>query len=226
MVEWFVWRCFQFYFYHLILWFLSDELWKLKTHFRCFQFLKLSFYGIFIIKHTYMGPTVSAKSHQPTFWYYLQRLSSSIGTKSLLHLHTTIFFSFSFFGKLYHHLHTTIDRSSDPPSFFSFSFFFLVNYTTISIPPPIGAQTHHLLHPSWLHHWHYHLSLRPINLQNQETNFSIQTISKISDPLLCFSLSFSFKFFINGIARRLCHSSIRLCHSSMVSLVGLFRRKT
>ena len=30
-------------FYHSILWFLSDELWKLKTHFRCFQFLKLSF---------------------------------------------------------------------------------------------------------------------------------------------------------------------------------------
>ena len=144
---------------------------------------------------------------------------------------------------LYHHLHTTADRSLDPPSPYhhrsklrpKYLFFFLINYTTIFIPPPIEAQTHHLLHPSWLHHWHYHLSLRPINLQNQETNFSIQTIptnfsiqtiSKISDPLLCFSLSFSFKIFINGVTSRLCHSSIRLCRSSMVSLVGLFRRKT
>ena len=28
----------SFCFHHSILWFLSDELWKLKTHFSCFQF--------------------------------------------------------------------------------------------------------------------------------------------------------------------------------------------
>ena len=95
-----------------------------------FKLSKLSFHGILIIKHTYIGPTVWATSHQRTFWYYLQWLSPSMGTKSLLHLHTTIFFS----GKLFYHLHTTTDRSLDPPS----SPYF----------------------------------------QNQETNFSIQTISK------------------------------------------------
>ena len=48
-----------------------------------------------------------------------------MGTRSLLHLHNTIFFFFFFFfsfffflGKLYHYLHTTTDRSSDPPSSF------------------------------------------------------------------------------------------------------------
>ena len=29
---------FSFYFHYSILWFLSDELWKLITHFNCFQF--------------------------------------------------------------------------------------------------------------------------------------------------------------------------------------------
>ena len=118
---------FSFCFHHSIFWFFSDELWKLKTHFRCFQFPKLSFHGIFVIKHTCMGPIVSAKSHQHTFWYYLQWLSSSMGTRSLLHLYTTIFFFFFFFfffsffffwGKLYHYLHTTTNRSLDPPSSF------------------------------------------------------------------------------------------------------------
>ena len=117
---------FSFCFHHSIFWFFSDELWKLKTHFRCFQFPKLSFHGIFVIKHTCMRPIVSAKSHQHTFWYYLQWLSSSMGTRSLLHLYTTIFFFFFFFffsfyffwGKLYHYLHTTTDRSLDPPSSF------------------------------------------------------------------------------------------------------------
>ena len=32
---------FSFCFYHSILWFLSNELWKLKTHFRCFQVIKI-----------------------------------------------------------------------------------------------------------------------------------------------------------------------------------------
>ena len=32
---------------------LSDELWKLKTHFRCFQFQSSIFNGIFVIKLTY-----------------------------------------------------------------------------------------------------------------------------------------------------------------------------
>ena len=48
-----------------------------------------------------------------------------MGTRSLFHLHTTIFFFFFFFfsfffflGKLYHYLHTTTDRSLDPPSSF------------------------------------------------------------------------------------------------------------
>lgn len=30
----------KFFFHHSILWFLSDELWKLKTHFRCFQVME------------------------------------------------------------------------------------------------------------------------------------------------------------------------------------------
>ena len=34
---------FSFCFYHSILWFLSNKLWKLKTYFRCFWFPKLSF---------------------------------------------------------------------------------------------------------------------------------------------------------------------------------------
>ena len=34
---------FSFYFHHSILWFLSDELWKLKTHFKCFQVIKTEF---------------------------------------------------------------------------------------------------------------------------------------------------------------------------------------
>ena len=34
---------FGFCFHHSILLFLSDELWKFKIHFRCFQFSKLSF---------------------------------------------------------------------------------------------------------------------------------------------------------------------------------------
>ena len=34
---------FSFCFYHSIFWFLSDELWKLKTHFRCFQVIKTGF---------------------------------------------------------------------------------------------------------------------------------------------------------------------------------------
>ena len=109
-------------------WVMSYENWKHILG--VFKLSKLSFHGILIIKHTYIGPTVWATSHQRTFWYYLQWLSPSMGTKSLLHLHTTIFFS----GKLYYHLHTTTDRSLDPPS----SPYF----------------------------------------QNQETNFSIQTISK------------------------------------------------
>ena len=99
---------------------------------------------------------------------------------------------FFFFDKLYHHLHTTTDRSSDSPSSPSF--------LTPPLAPSSQSQTH--------------------NLQNQETNFSIQTIpikfsiqtiSKISDPLLCFSLSFSIRFFINGIAH----------HSSALSFVDL-----
>ena len=31
---------FKFCFHHSIFWFLSDELWKLKTHFRCFQVIE------------------------------------------------------------------------------------------------------------------------------------------------------------------------------------------
>ena len=31
---------FKFCFYHSIFWFLSDKLWKLKTHFKCFQVIK------------------------------------------------------------------------------------------------------------------------------------------------------------------------------------------
>ena len=88
-----------------------------------------------------MGPTVKATSHQHTFWYYLQWLSPSMGTRSLLHLHTTIFFFFSLFlGKLYHLLHTTTDRSLDPPSSPSFQNQ-EKNFSIQTIPTNFSIQT-------------------------------------------------------------------------------------
>ena len=119
---------------------------------------------------------------------------NKITPPSLYH-HLLLFF----FGKLYHHLHTTTDQRSDPPSF---SFFFWVNYTTTFIPPLIGAQTYHLLHPSWLHCWHHHLSLDPL-------------ISKINKQTFQFKQS----------PKSLTHYSVFLSlsvsdFSSMASLVG------
>ena len=47
---------FSFCFYHSILWFLSDKLWKLKTHFKCFQVMKQSYDDIFVNTHTLRDP--------------------------------------------------------------------------------------------------------------------------------------------------------------------------
>ena len=44
-VPWLFGFVFSFCFHHSILWFLSDELWKLKTHFRCFQVIKTELLG-------------------------------------------------------------------------------------------------------------------------------------------------------------------------------------
>ena len=45
-------------FHHSIIWFLSNELWKLKTLFKCFQFHNFVFNCISIIKTTYWVPLV------------------------------------------------------------------------------------------------------------------------------------------------------------------------
>ena len=55
-----------------------------------FKLSKLSFHGILVNKHTWVGPTIRAKSHQRIF----QRLSSMAlftlhTTRSQLHIHTT-----------------------------------------------------------------------------------------------------------------------------------------
>ena len=56
-------------FHNSILWFLSDELWKLKTHFRFFQFPNSVFNGIFIIKRTY--PTTMFDKRIYLFIFFL-----------------------------------------------------------------------------------------------------------------------------------------------------------
>ena len=64
---------FSFYFHHSILWFLSDELWKLKTHFRCFQVMKTELWWYFC-KYTHIeGPTVRpfALSNIVVFFFFL-----------------------------------------------------------------------------------------------------------------------------------------------------------
>ena len=49
---------FKFCFHHSILWFLSDKLWNLKTHFRCFKVIKTKLWWHFC-KYTHIeGPTV------------------------------------------------------------------------------------------------------------------------------------------------------------------------
>ena len=72
---------FKFCFHHLILWFLSNELWKLKTLFRCFQVMKTELWWQ-SCKYTHIeGPT------NCNFW-----------------LHSSLFFSFFnfFFSVLLH----------------------------------------------------------------------------------------------------------------------------
>ena len=44
---------FNFRFYHSIFWFLSDELWKIKTYFKCFQVMDTELWWHFG-KHTYL----------------------------------------------------------------------------------------------------------------------------------------------------------------------------
>ena len=92
-----------FCFYYSILWFLSYESWKLKTHFRCFQFSKLCSNGIFIIKHTFMRPTARDKSHQAHLFLLLS---------------FSFFLSFLFTDSLQQHFFSS-------SSFFFFLFFFI-----------------------------------------------------------------------------------------------------
>ena len=59
----------DYYFHHSILWFLSDELWKLKTYLGVFSFHNFVFNGISVIKHTLRNPLV--KSVAKIFFFFL-----------------------------------------------------------------------------------------------------------------------------------------------------------
>ena len=62
---------FKFRFHHLILWFFSDELWKLKTHFRCFQVMETELWWQ-SCKYTHIeGPTSrNFWLHSPLFFFF------------------------------------------------------------------------------------------------------------------------------------------------------------
>lgn len=55
-----------------------------------FNLSKLSFHCIFVIKHTWVGPTIRAKSHQHIFlWLSSTALFTLHTTRSQLYFHTT-----------------------------------------------------------------------------------------------------------------------------------------
>ena len=105
---------FSFCFYHSIIWFLSDELWKLKTHFRCFQVMKTELWWHFC-KYTHIeGPTIRpfALSNTVVFFFF--------------------FFSFSFFFLFFvFHARSHLSLFSSSSSFSSF-FFFSFLFTLVS----------------------------------------------------------------------------------------------
>ena len=53
---------------------MSDELWKLKTHFSCFQFLKLITHGIFVNNFTFVVPQSEPYMWKCSFSCSLQQL--------------------------------------------------------------------------------------------------------------------------------------------------------
>ena len=93
---------FKFCFHHSILWFFSDELWKLKTHFRCFQVMETKLWWQ-SCKYTHIeGPTsCNFWLHSPLFFFFF-------------------FFHFSFCTTLFF-----LCYLASINSLFLFSFFFL-----------------------------------------------------------------------------------------------------
>ena len=61
---------FNFRFYHSIFWFLSDELWKIKTHFKCFQVMDTELWWHFG-KHTYLRNPQPVSSQIRFFFLFL-----------------------------------------------------------------------------------------------------------------------------------------------------------
>ena len=67
---------FSFCFHHSIFWFLSDELWKLKTHFKCFQVIETKVWCIFVNTHTMRDPpTTTFDSLSSHFFFFLLHYS-------------------------------------------------------------------------------------------------------------------------------------------------------
>ena len=67
---------FKFCFHHSILWFFSDELWKLKTHFRCFQVMETKLWWHFC-KYTHNEGPINCNFwlHSPLFFFFLLHFS-------------------------------------------------------------------------------------------------------------------------------------------------------
>ena len=86
---------FKFCFHHSILWFFSDELWKLKTHFRCFQVMETKLWWQ-SCKYTHIeGPTSrNFWLHSPLFFFFFLLHFSFFLSFFFLYF----FFFFFFFG--------------------------------------------------------------------------------------------------------------------------------
>ena len=122
----------------------------------------------------------------------------------------------------------TPSYSSSSSSFLFF--FFWVNYTIISIPPPIGAQTHHILF--FLGKLYHHRSeIRP-TIFSILLDSTVGTIISVLDPLISKIKKHTFQF--KQSPKSLTHYSVFLslfqfqifhqwCCSS---LIGFFRGKT
>ena len=91
-----IWICFH----HSILWFLSDELWKLKTHFRCFQVMETKLWWQ-SCKYTHIdGPTSrNFWLHSPLFFFFFlfsTFLSVRLSSFSVLWQASVLYFFFPF----------------------------------------------------------------------------------------------------------------------------------
>ena len=87
---------FSYCFHYSIIWFLSDELWKLKTHFRCFQFHDSIFNDIFVIKHTLKDPLVRSAATFDLFFFSLGSMRWSSSSSFFPFTRVFFFFHFSF----------------------------------------------------------------------------------------------------------------------------------